>query len=172
MVQSVQSSYLLDYPPCLLLPQSKYTDRRSYIAYLHHFHPPGPQFRYVANKLNGTFALMPQGWISSFKKIPHPSNLHTTYLFRCHGLRVYPVCVCNTVRLGQDTTWNRRVHGLRVYPVWVCDKVRLGQDTTWNHREHRLSVSPNWVCTMLCVSRRFDTLQIVDWSSKEVCPTI
>ena len=20
---------------------------------------------------------------------------------RCHGLRVYPVCVCNTVRLGQ-----------------------------------------------------------------------
>ena len=24
--------------------------------------------------------------------------------YRCHGLRVYPVCVCNTVRLGQDTT--------------------------------------------------------------------
>ena len=23
---------------------------------------------------------------------------------RCHGLRLYPVCVCNTVRLGQDTT--------------------------------------------------------------------
>ena len=23
---------------------------------------------------------------------------------RCHGLRVYAVCVCNTVRLGQDTT--------------------------------------------------------------------
>ena len=21
--------------------------------------------------------------------------------YRCHGLRVYPVCVCNTVRLGQ-----------------------------------------------------------------------
>ena len=36
---------------------------------------------------------------------------------RCHGLRVYPVCVCNTVRLGQDTTLNRRVHGLSVYPV-------------------------------------------------------
>ena len=71
---------------------------------------------------------------------------------RCHGLRVYPVCVCNTVRLGQvrlDTTWHRRVHGLSVYPVWVCDKVRLGQDTTWNRREHRLSVSSNWVCTML-----------------------
>ena len=68
---------------------------------------------------------------------------------RCHGLSVYPVCVCNTVRLGQDTTWNRRVHGLSVYPVWVCDKIRLGQDTTWNRREHRLSVSPNWVCTML-----------------------
>ena len=86
-------------------------------------------------------------------------------LSRCHSLRVYPVCVCNTVRLGLETgrwynlsspplslshtTWNRRVHGLRVYPVWVCDKVRLGQDTTWNRREHRLSVSPNWVCTML-----------------------
>ena len=68
---------------------------------------------------------------------------------RCHGLRLYPVCVCNTVRLGQDTTWNRRVHGLRVYPVCVCNTVRLGQDTTWNRREHRLSVSPNWVCTML-----------------------
>ena len=39
---------------------------------------------------------------------------------RCHGLRVYAVCVCNTVRLGQDTTWNRRVHGLSVYPVCVC----------------------------------------------------
>ena len=69
--------------------------------------------------------------------------------FRCHGLRLYPVCVCNTVRLGQDTTWNRRVHGLRVYPVCVCNTVRLGQDTIWNRREHRLSVSPNWVCTML-----------------------
>ena len=23
------------------------------------------------------------------------------YVPRCHGLRVYPVCVCNTVRLGQ-----------------------------------------------------------------------
>ena len=31
MVQSVQCSYLLDYPPCLMFPQSKYTDRRSYI---------------------------------------------------------------------------------------------------------------------------------------------
>ena len=87
------------------------------------------------------------------------SRFHTNYPInhetnscgtcRCHGLSVYPVCVCNTVRLGQDTTWNRLVHGLSVYPVWVCDKVRLGQDTTWNRREHRLSVSPNWVCTML-----------------------
>ena len=51
--------------------------------------------------------------------------------------------------IGQDTAWNRRVHGLRVYPVCVCNTVRLGQDTTWNRREHRLSVSPNWVCTML-----------------------
>ena len=25
-------------------------------------------------------------------------------LFLCHGLRVYPVCVCKRVRLGQDTT--------------------------------------------------------------------
>ena len=48
---------------------------------------------------------------------------HVPQVIRCHGLSVYPVCVCNTVRLGQDTTWNRR--------------------------EHRLSVSPNWVCTML-----------------------
>ena len=82
MVQSVQFSYLLDYPPCLLLPQSKYTDRRSNIANLHNFHPLGAQFRYVANKLNGTFALMPRGWISRLIKIPQPSNLHTTYLFR------------------------------------------------------------------------------------------
>ena len=28
-------------------------------------------------------------------------RLHTP---RCHGLRLYPVCVCNTVRLGQYTT--------------------------------------------------------------------
>ena len=68
--------------PCLQLPQSKYTDRRSYIANLHHFHPPGAQFRYVANKLNGTFALMPRGWISRLIKIPQPFNLHNTYLFR------------------------------------------------------------------------------------------
>ena len=32
--------HLLYYPLCLLLPQSKYTDRRSYIANLHYFHPP------------------------------------------------------------------------------------------------------------------------------------
>ena len=73
---------VLDYPPCLLLPQSKYTDRRSYIANLHHFHPPDAQFRHVANQLNGTFALMPRGWISRLIKIPQPSKLHTTYLFR------------------------------------------------------------------------------------------
>ena len=48
-----------------------------------------------------------------------PSN-DGDFRLRCHGLSVYPVCVCNTVRLGQDTTWNRRVHGLSVYPVWVC----------------------------------------------------
>ena len=83
MMQIIQFSYLLDYPPCLLLPQSKYTDRRSYISNLHHFHPPGAQFRYVANKLNDTFALMLRGWISRLIiKIPQPSNLHTTYLFR------------------------------------------------------------------------------------------
>ena len=85
----------------------------------------------------------------------HQKNLlvrNEIHLSRCHDLRLYPVCVCNTVRLGQDTTWNRRVHGLRVYPVCVCNTVRLGQDTTWNRREHRLSVSPNWVCTMLIVS--------------------
>ena len=35
------------------------------------------------------------------------------WMYRCHGLRLYPVCVCNTVRLGQDTTWNRRVPGTR-----------------------------------------------------------
>ena len=70
IVQSVQFSYLLHYPPCLLLPQSKYTDRRSYIANLHHFHPPGAQFWYVANKLNGTFARMPRGWISRLIKNP------------------------------------------------------------------------------------------------------
>ena len=35
--------------------------------------------------------------------------------FRCHGLSVYPVCVCNKVRLGQDTTWNRREHRLSVF---------------------------------------------------------
>ena len=51
------------------------------------------------------------------------NRLYIRTITRCHGLSVYPVCVCNTVRLGQDTTWNRR--------------------------EHRLSVSPNWVCTML-----------------------
>ena len=44
-------------------------------------------------------------------------------LIRCHGLRVYPVCVCNTVRLGQvrsrhnlkpSGTRFARVSGLRV----------------------------------------------------------
>ena len=44
-------------------------------------------------------------------------------LSRCHGLRVYPVCVCNTVRLGQvrsrhnlkpSGTRFARVSGLRV----------------------------------------------------------
>ena len=33
-------------------------------------------------KLCSTFALMPCGWISRLKKIPRPSNLHTTYLSR------------------------------------------------------------------------------------------
>ena len=28
----------------------------------------------------------------------------SVFQYRCHGLRLYPVCVCNTVRLGQDTT--------------------------------------------------------------------
>ena len=31
-------------------------------------------------------------------------RLTTPLSSRCHGLRLYPVCVCNTVRLGQDTT--------------------------------------------------------------------
>ena len=26
---------------------------------------------------------------------------HACLITRCHGLSVYPVCVCNTVRLGQ-----------------------------------------------------------------------
>ena len=43
--------------------------------------------------------------------------------YRCHGLRVYPVCMCNTVRLGQvrsrhnpkpSGTRFARVSGLRV----------------------------------------------------------
>ena len=38
----------------------------------------------------------------------------------CHGLRVYPVCVCNAVRLGQVRSRHNlkpSVHGLSVYPV-------------------------------------------------------
>ena len=31
----------------------------------------------------------------------HVSWYTTPHLSRCHGLSVYPVCVCNTVRLGQ-----------------------------------------------------------------------
>ena len=32
----------------------------------------------------------------------HPQTAYTRKpLHRCHGLSVYPVCVCNTVRLGQ-----------------------------------------------------------------------
>ena len=85
---------------------------------------------------------------------------------RCHGLRVYPVCVCNTVRLGQDTTWNRRVHGLRVYPVCVCNTVRLELS-----RMDSVTIKPSH--SIRCVYRAdLILLQIVDWSSKEVCPTI
>ena len=51
-------------------------------------------------------------------QVPQP-RIH----YRCHGLRVYPVCVCNTVRLGQvrsrhnlkpSGTRFARVSGLRV----------------------------------------------------------
>ena len=30
-----------------------------------------------------------------------PGGIHPIRYSRCHGLSVYPVCVCNTVRLGQ-----------------------------------------------------------------------
>ena len=84
----------------------------------------------------------------------------------CHGLRLYPVCVCNTVRLGQDTTWNRQVHGLRVYPVCVCNTVRLELS-----RMDSVTIKPSH--SIRCVYRAdLILLQIVDWSSKEVCPTI
>ena len=43
----------------------------------------------------GTFALLPRGWISRFKKIPGPSHLHTTYLSqysrRCYSKKyIFP----------------------------------------------------------------------------------
>ena len=92
-------------------------------------------------------------------RIQHVNN-------RCHGLRVYPVCVCNTVRLGQDTTWNRQVYGLRVYPVCVCNTVRLEL-----FRMDSVTIKPSH--SIRCVYRAdLILLQIVDWSSKEVCPTI
>ena len=89
-----------------------------------------------------TFALE-----SSHRKSPQGTAIQRIRYWQCDNQRVWqPTPVSPT---GRGTTWNCRVHGLSVYPVWVCDKVRLGQDTTWNRREHRLSVSPNWVCTML-----------------------
>ena len=82
------------------------------------------------------------------------------------GYRIVTPLVCNTVRLGQDTTWNRRVHGLRVYPVCVCNTVRLELS-----RMDSVTIKPSH--SIRCVYRAdLILLQIVDWSSKEVCPTI
>ena len=39
--------------------------------------------------------------ILKFKTEAFTDCCHTNALYGCHGLRVYPVCVCNTVRLGQ-----------------------------------------------------------------------
>ena len=42
---------------------------------------------------------------------------------RCHGLRVYPVCMCNTVRLGQvRSRHNLKPSGTR---VTVCECMRF-----------------------------------------------
>ena len=48
--------------------------------------------------LEGGLAEVWQATLLSF--LSH-STAATTPKYRCHGLSVYPVCVCNTVRLGQ-----------------------------------------------------------------------
>ena len=66
----------------------------------------------VSNVNDFIYVIKLQSFISDYR----PSCMHCFELYiclrklrncrndRCHGLSVYPVCVCNTVRLGQDTT--------------------------------------------------------------------
>ena len=48
--------------------------------------------------------------------------------FRCHGLSVYPVCVCNTVRLGQVRSRdNLKPSGTRFECVSGLSVIRSGR---------------------------------------------
>ena len=63
--------------------------------------------------------------------ITHKDSARTTWLLTAHIVAQYSEALRKLTE-NANGTWSEqhRCHGLRLHPVWVCNTVRLGQDTT------------------------------------------